>query len=311
MKNVWKLVVGLVLLAALYYLIGITRVIEKIASVNPFFVILAAALLVFSLVLSGLNVLISVWPFRKISFSKAVKYYFFSWSVGFLGPGKVGDFSIIPLLQKDGITAGQATASAILNKTTTVFTLFFLSAFGVLFFFEPSYAFQLILAGVAILAVFVFLVWTPMGRSWIKKILGKKSAWFAGFGIAMDSYFSKHRDIVILNELVTVAQWLTLAVFTLALFWGFGFFPSFWDVVFVACISSVVSLIPISPNGIGVREVTYTFLAGLAGWPAVTTVSVIAVSLAIHYAIVVVTFVFFAGEIKGILKIQGPENGGA
>lgn len=167
--------VGLVLLAALYYLIGITRVIEKIASVNPFFVILAAALLVFSLVLSGLNVLISVWPFRKISFSKAVKYYFFSWSVGFLGPGKVGDFSIIPLLQKDGITAGQATASAILNKTTTVFTLFFLSAFGVLFFFEPSYAFQLILAGVAILAVFVFLVWTPMGRSWIKKILGKKA----------------------------------------------------------------------------------------------------------------------------------------
>jgi uncharacterized protein (TIRG00374 family) len=310
LKNVWKLVAGLMLLAALYYLIGITSVIEKIVSVDPFFVLLAAALLILSLVLSGLNVLISVWPFQKISFSKAVKYYFFSWSVGFLGPGKVGDFSIIPLLQRERVSIGQATASAILNKITTVFTLFFLSACGVMFFFEPSYAFQLILAGVAVLAVSVFLVWTPLGRGWIKKILGKKSSWFAGFGIAMDSYFSKHRGIVALNELVTIIQWLILAAFTLTLFWGFGFFPSFWDVVFVACISSVVSMIPISPNGIGVREVTYAFLAGLAGWPAITTVSVIAVSLTIHYAIVVITFIFFAHEIHGILKRPGSGNDG-
>lgn len=302
MKNAWKLVIGILLLGALYFSIGIAGVIQKIASVNPFFVLLATVLLVFSLVLSGLNVLISVWPFKKMRFWTAVRYYFFSWAVGFLGPGKIGEFSIIPLLQKQGLSAGEATASAVLNKVITLATLLLLSGIGLLVFFGISYAFQIILAGAAILAVSSFFFWSATGRNWLKKILGKKSAWFLGFGTAIDSYFSKHKGIVALNVLVTIAQWVALAVFTLVLFWGFGFFPNFWDVIFVACISSVLSLIPITPNGIGVREVAYTFLAGLAGWPATTTVSVIAVSIVIHYAIVIVSLIFFAREIREMKK---------
>lgn len=296
------------LLVALYYLIGITAVIEKIASINPFFALLAAALLVFSLVLCGLNVLISARAFQKIPFLKAVRYYFFSWAIGFLGPGKIGEFSIIPLLQKEGLSAGQATASAVLNKIITLGTLLLFSAIGLLFFFGISHAWNGVLAGLAVLVVSIFFFWTTKGRSWLKKIIGKKSVWFAGFGNAIDSYFSKHRGIVVLNALVTIMQWMVLVVFTLVLFWGFGFYPDFWGVLFVASISSMASLIPITPNGIGVREVAYTFLAGLSGWPTVTTASVIAVSLAIHYAIVIVILVFFAKQIQEMGKSGSPQG---
>lgn len=299
-KNALKLVVGAVLLAALYYLIGIPTLLEKIASVDPFFVVLGAGLLVGSLVLSGLNVLISVRPFQKISFLKSVQFYFFSWAIGFLGPGKMGEFSIIPLLQTNGLSAGEATASAVLNKSITLATLLFLSAVGLLIFFGVSNSIQVILVGIAILLAAGFFFWTKTGRNWIKKMVGKKSEWFMGFGSAIDSYFSKHRGLVALNIIVTLVQWIVLTVYTLVLFWGFGFFPDFWDVLFVASISSLVSLIPISPNGLGVREVTYTFLAGLRGWPAITTVSVITVSLALHYAIVSIILIFFAREIKSL-----------
>lgn len=304
LKNTWKLVVGVALLAALYYLIGITTVIEKIASVNLFFVALAAALLIASLAVSGLNVQIAARPFKKIPFLKSVSYYFFSWAIGFLSPGKIGEFSIIPLLQREGLTAGEATASTVLNKIITLLVLLSLSAVGLLLFFGASDALQISVGGLAVLVALVFLFWTERGRNWIKKIVGKKSAWFAGFGTAIDGYFSKHLDVVAGNLLVTVAQWGILAIFTIALFWGFGFYPDFWDVLFVASISSAVSLIPISPNGIGVREVVYTFLASMRGWPAVTTVGVITVSLAIHYAIVAIVLVFFAKEVRNLAIME-------
>lgn len=302
LNNALKVFIGIALLVTLYYLIGVSSVLQQIPSVNLFWVGLAMALLILSLVLNGINVWISVWPLKKIRLAKAIQYYFFSWAIGFWAPGKLGDFTIIPMLKKQGISTGPATASAIINKIVSLATLLALSAVGLVFFLGFSYAFQAVLAGMLVVSVLGLLVATPNGRNVLKKIAGKKSSWFLGFGNAMDPYFSKHLGLVALNALVTLVQWIVLVIFTMALFWGFGFFPGFWDVLFVASISSLVSLIPISPNGIGVREVTYTFLAGLRGWPSVTTVSVITVSLAIHYAIVITVLVFFAREIKHLTE---------
>ncbi len=308
--NVWKLALGILLLASVYFLIGIRTVIEKIASVDLFFVLLSVALMIIILAMSGLNVQISVRPFQKISLLKSLKYYLFSWTIGFAGLGKMGELSIIPLLQKEGLSAGQATAAAILDKIITLFTLLLFSAIGLLFFFAVPYAVQSVLLGFFVLAVVVFFVWTPRGRDWLKRIIGKRSAWFFGFGKAIDSYSSKRLDVVALNTVVTIARWVLLAVFTQVLFWGFGFYPAFLDVVFVTTIASLVSLIPISPNGIGVREITYTFLAALRGWPATITVSVITLSLAIHYAIALVVLVLFAREIREMAKRAPSAIGG-
>lgn len=298
LQKIFKISISILVLGILYYTVGLSQITQQLQKMNVYYLPLILVFLLLTLLLNALNVYVTVRPLKKISLKKSIQYYFYSWSLGFFGLGKVGELSIIYWLKKEGLTTGQATAIAMLDKIITFATLVILSAIGLVLFFDLTQVIQLIALIVLALAITVFLVFTPKGRSIIKKIMQGYSEKFTGFGAASQLYFKNHKSTLLLNAGITVTRWLTQAFFAVYLFASFGFNADWPIVLLMTSVSTLISLIPISFNGLGIKEATFTALAAKMQWPIETTISVLTVSLALHYGILAIVLILFANELR-------------
>ncbi len=293
-----RIAVGIITLAALYYLIGFANIAQELATINLLYLPIVLFFLLTSLFLSALNVHIMAWPVKKISLQKIVRYYFYSWSVGAFGLGRVGELSIIYWLKKENMGTGEATAIALMDKIITLITLLALAGIGVVLFFGGREAVQLVAIAMGALFLTVFLLFTDRGRKVVKKIFARQSQSFAGFGKTSNAYFKNHKDVLLLNTAVTFGRWVAQTFFTVFLFASFGFNAPFVEVLLVIAVATLLSLVPISINGLGVKEAAFTVLAAGQAWPLTITLSMLTVSLALNYALLICVLVLFAGELS-------------
>ena len=76
------------------------------------------------------------------------------------------------------------------------------------------------------------------------------------------------------------------------LFIGFGNHVAFIDVVMILAILSLITNIPITLNGLGIRELGAVYLFGLIGNDAVIVTSVFLTSLILRYITAVIIIIF-------------------
>ena len=292
--NFLKLGIGWIILILLFYYIGIENAYKTLIGFNFFFLLPILLLFVAFLATSAFNLKILFDPLKKMTFSKMFKLFCFSWTTGFFVPGRLGDFSLVYFLKNEGIEVGKGTAIVLLNKLITFLMLSAAAIFSLLVFFEVGQIFNvvafLLLGWLAVL----FFVFSEFGRGIIKKfILGKYRVLFTGFSSTLQTYIKNYKHILLLNFCIAGLAWAIQTAITFLLFLGFSRQVDFMQLFLVIAATSLVSLIPLTASGIGIREGVFVFLTNRIGIPASVALNAAAINLVINLsAVFIISFLF-------------------
>ncbi|MBS3097306.1 flippase-like domain-containing protein [Candidatus Woesearchaeota archaeon] len=287
--------------------IGFKKIHATLSVMDTSYVPLILILLFISLVVGTLNIQILLKPLKKeITFSKLFKYYIISWSLGSFVPGKIGEFSIAYFLKKDKIaTIGEGTSISLLDKFITLLTLLSIAAGGFFVFFSYGQALRLIMIMIIGLVIMVYSILSERGRSFIRKhILRGFSKYFEGFSKTLFFYLKKQKKVLLLNFLLTLLKWVILALVISFLFVSFNSPMPFIYVLLISVITTIISLVPISISGLGVREASAVYLFSKVGATIVITASVQLINLVIVYSISITTLILFLKELNFIKVIK-------
>lgn len=288
-----KLAISILIIYFLITLIGVKKIFSNIILIDPLFFLLAFFLILIGLIIGALNVGVLLLPIKRISFIKIFYYNTLSWSLGLFVPGKIGELSLIPFLKKEGVPVGHGTAISILDKLISLMVLSFLSILGFFIFFDAETTLKLMAVISLFVAGILFLIISDTGRNLIKKyVLRKFSIKFQGFSHLLFHYFRKQKSIIILNFIITFVKWIVNAILLYTLFLAYNQNISFIYILLINSVLMVISLIPISISGLGVRESAAVVIYNLLNIESVITISTHIIPLIISYAIATLVILF-------------------
>ena len=172
-------------------------------------------------------------------------------------------------------------------------------------FFSYGQALRLIMIMIIGLVIMVYSILSERGRSFIRKhILRGFSKYFEGFSKTLFFYLKKQKKVLLLNFLLTLLKWVILALVISFLFVSFNSPMPFIYVLLISVITTIISLVPISISGLGVREASAVYLFSKVGATIVITASVQLINLVIVYSISITTLILFLKELNFIKVIK-------
>ncbi len=283
-----KLTVSSALLVFIIWKIGLATILNAFASLSHVHIIIAFISIALNIILGAVNIelLLSALG-HHVPFTQLLRYYLTAWSAGMFVPGKIGEFSIIVYLKKHGVSVSEGLVISLADKGITFVVLLVLSLAGVYTFISPT-AFYLLLSALALLAIAtVFFLLTDMGRDLIKTHLLRKTATvFKGFATALRAILSK-RSMLTANAAVTLAKWMVTAVAFHLIITSLGEHISMLWVASIFATTIIISLIPISISGLGVKEGAAYVLFSAAGINAELALAVYFVFTLLGYSIAI------------------------
>lgn len=271
--TVLKIGVAIAILLYLVHFVGIGKLYATILATKLAYLPLIIAVFIFSVAMRGLIFKVLLQPHeskeKKFGLAKLAWISTVSWAAGMFTPGKLGEFSSIYLLKKEGLETGTSAAVSLLNKIIASLTILAFAIVGLIKFLGIKDSLQLI-AVFAILTLLPYIAVTNrQARELMKKIFGrllrKYEQHFSGFVGELDSYLSKRKKLLFYSFLINVA-WIAVSswLFVLA-FSAVGQKVGFLDVVLINSIGTTTSFIPLTIGGTGLREASALVFFGKLG----------------------------------------------
>lgn len=269
-------IVTLGALALLVRYVGTADVFAALRATHP------AAILAYTVAFAGVPFLYSVQVrggLRRLGHhvgrDAVIRATVQSWSVGTLTPARAGDLSLAFFLGTAAPTL-DATAIVVLDKLVSLLVLALLAIVSVVVVQAPyATAFVIgvswVFGGICALLAFVAMPARDASSGGLaRRVLGVPGA----------ETWERIRAIVatrgLLRWSLTMAtlRWGYVCAANLLLFWGAGARPDFGTVVAATAIGRIISLIPVSIGGLGVKEPLQVVLYAGAGVPAETVIAV-------------------------------------
>lgn len=273
----------IIIFAFLISKIDVKETLTILKEVNLFWIFIGIGISIFSTLITGYSLKVLFDSVKRIPFLEWMRYYLIGFSMGLILPGRAGDFSIIYFVKEKGFDIGESTALTVIDKLITLIIFGTIAAIGVFTIFNSS---QLYLG----LALTLFCIvgglslFTGIGRRFIRKIIGKYAEKFKGFNRTFKNLIQHHKDKIAINIIITlyrpIGNTLLMVVVLKAL--GIGDL-SFFYLMIINAITLIVSLIPLTPNGLGIREGVGTLLFSAIGVTAEATVAMYVILLMINY----------------------------
>jgi len=287
-KQILKLVVSVLLIFILFYKVGFKEVYENLLRVNPFYLVLMMVVVFVSFLIASISikVLLSPLKLRKPGLKKLVWYSMLTYAISRFIPGRIGDLSMVYFLKKEDIAVGKASAIVLMDRIIMFFVHFILACFGFFIFFPSIVAVRLTCISILIFAVLIFFIIWKKGRDIVKKyVLRKHSNMFVGFYRTFSSYFKHYKHLLLINIILALVK-----IFS----FGFMIYLAFFAVnqqitvdiltmMIICSITNILSLIPITISGLGVRETSAVFMFSELGVLPEFTMSAYIVLLFIRY----------------------------
>lgn len=275
---------SLLALYLLFSLINFSKIAGLVSSINLFFIPLIFLLFVLNI----LFFVISYWFLlgRKLPFRETTVDYFVAWAFGLFLPGKIGELAIIPVLKKKyGVPYKFAVIATVSSKAAT-FLVF--CAVALLFYFNPILLSSLILVLLGV--SFGLFLFRKRSLLFLKK-LSKTNHIVRDFyenKTGLKKLFSPQNIFVLF--FLAFLRFLTFAGISYFGFLAFNFEINLVSLSIAVALSQVVAFIPISLNGIGVRETTFAAFLATQGVAYELSAGVAFLSLVISYLLVITIF---------------------
>jgi hypothetical protein len=295
LKYLIRILLGIVIFFLVYFKVGFSNIFKTILSMNNLYWIPALLVLTIAFLVAAYNIKIHTDLINKIPFKVIMKYYMISWAFGLLAPGRIGELSIAYFLKKHKLTIGQGTAVSLFDKIATIFVLGIISIFG-FYIFLPKDALFYSLALLISFIVAILLISSKKIRHFIRKyILRKYEHKFKGFYKTIILAFKK-KKVISLKILLSLVRWVLVSIMISFLFMGIGTIVSFWNILIITSIASIVVLIPITPGGLGTRDITIIYLYSLIGIDINIAASISLLLNMINYSLAALVFLFVKDE---------------
>ena len=257
--------VGLAIVYYLFYKIGFTAIFVTFKQFTFWHVFIVLLSTIVVVILGAYNVSLLLQSLSyQIPIMRLIRYSLVSWSLGLFVPGKLGELSIVYFWKKHGVPLGPGFAVALMDKLITFMTLSVVTLIGIFIFFRHQ--FWLFVSILLVLVLGGLCVVSPYGRELIKKyILRRYKTQVVGLSKTFFLLVRKYPHLLFLNMVLTVIKWLISAYAFYLLLAYFQPPVSFLYTFIIICTSIIVSLIPISISGLGIREGVAVYLFSLVG----------------------------------------------
>ncbi len=249
-----KLLLGGGLLAFVLVRIGLPSILGALQQIRPS--LLAAAL--GGLVLMHLLHAVGLWLMVRgvsVSFGALLTMGVRAWVWGMITPARIGEISLVYYLSGHGMRLGSASALVLLDRVVTLLVLGLLSL-GAALVLDVDVAFLGILGTVLlIVAVGVTLASWARFSSWIGTYLHRRLAEPLELLSATLRESLSTRPLSLLGFLLAqVSRILVQCGMTFVLFIAAGRSVGFLEICLVSALTRLAAIVPISVNGLGVRE---------------------------------------------------------
>ena len=281
-----RICISLLILGLFFYYVGIEKIYLTITSINLIYIFPILILQILALIAGGFCISILIIPLnKKISSIKIIKYYMLSWTLGLIAPGKLGELSLLYFLKRIDVPLGKGTFILFIDKTITMGSIFLISTYGLFLFFDKIIAIKSLIFFLIILLSLIGIFISDTGRYLIKKIiLRKHSIKFEGFSKTMKTYFKHKKRYLLLNALTTLTRYFLISFIIKLLFLSFGETVAITTVIIITMLIVLLSMIPITFSGIGLREASAVFLYGVVGIKADIVAAVYVIIFIINYS---------------------------
>ena len=290
-----KILIAVIIFLTLFYKIGFNNIYDTLISINPLYLFLLIFFTLFIMVIETITYkILTLGIDNKIPFWKLFKYYLASWSIGLVSPGKIGEFSLVYYLKKEGIDIGKGTAIYILDKSITVFLLILISIYGFFTFLTNVQAIRLIIILLVLSLIVIFFLVSSVGRRiLVKYILRSYAKKFDGFSKTLFFYIKDRKRIVLLDIFLTLIKTVLQALAVYFVFLAFNIKVPVLSIYIISAIVTIVGLIPITISGLGTREASAVFLYSLISIKAPVVIGVYITIIFVHYLIGLIYTLFF------------------
>jgi hypothetical protein len=202
-------------------------------------------------------------------------------------------------LKKKDLSIGIGTAFFVVGKTVTILGLGLIAATGFFTFFVFRVGLQLFLILLLLIAVFFFMLLSDFGKRVIRKVFPRKiQEMFTGFLSAFSDYFKAHKGKIGLSLIFKLAAISCVAVMNSFIFAvGLDVRIAVYKILQVNAMETFSALIPISINGLGVRQALGIYLFGRLGVEAPLVASSQIVGWVLIYIFGVVSLLFRLGPV--------------
>jgi len=307
--NLIKLTIGLSILFFLLYKIGFKVTYQLLININLIYIPLILLISSSQFFIGILNLKILLQPLNSsISFLKLFKYYCLSWAIGTLVPGKLGEFSLVYFLKKENIDVGKSTVISIIDKLITVLVLSVFTIGCFLIFFTQFQTLQLVIILFVGAIIFSFFIISDFGRGLIKKyILRNYAKSFKGFSKTFFEYLRYHKSTLLLNLFLTLIKWVIMSLIVYVTFLSFDQRVDFISVLLINMTTVLISLIPVTINGLGIKESAAVFLYSNINIDALPVMSTYLILIFLTYIQSIIFLLLFSNKsinFKSLRKIN-------
>jgi uncharacterized protein (TIRG00374 family) len=276
--------IGIALFIYVLYKANVVSVAKEIASANFYLLILAVFVTFLLTILQSYKwYVIARKQNIKVPFKEAYKINSISDLYGLVTPSKMGSVVRAQFLRRYTTNIGKGISNFVLDKCLDLSSLLFLAVFfSYIFRNEINFGSPIYYLGILIfifLSLFFFL--DKERAKWILKIIynkfmPKKSRKAAK--VTFNSFYDSmpQKRFFALFFLINIINWIGIYFSIYLMGLSVGIHLGFYYYLAILPISTLVSLIPITVNGFGTREITLVSLFGLFG---ITSQKVVSMSI--------------------------------
>jgi uncharacterized protein (TIRG00374 family) len=296
-----KFAIGVGIIIYLVYFVGIGELYKTLLGMRLIYLPVIMLGFIFSVAMRSINFKILLGPHEKegksFAMSKLAKISIISWAAGMFTPGKLGEFSSIYLLKKEGLETGKSAAISILNKAITAFTIMIVAILGLVRFLGITEALKLSILFVALVLLPYVAFTNNTARNLMNSVFGRflkrYEEHFAGFADEIDSYLARRKKLLLYSFLANIL-WIAVSSFIFLLaFAAVGQEVDFFDVMLINAIGTTTSFIPLTIGGTGLREASALIFFGQIGIGSAAILGSHIIIASVSYTLAGLTAVLF------------------
>jgi len=253
-KTLLKLGIGIAILLYLFRRIGFANIAATMASINPICIPVVLCALMSAHAVHGLTLQILAMG-HSVSLGYCTLVSLRSWIWGLITPARAGEVSMIYYFKQAGIPLGDATAIAFIDRLSVLILVVILAFSGAVFYEFDALAWHIVLASFVVAVLSGSLLLFRGVRGWIgRTIFGRYQEHFSGFVPRLKTTVTEQPLRLAGVMTIQFLRLLALYAVTKLVFYFIGENVRFLDVCLISSIAWIIALLPVSVNGLGIKE---------------------------------------------------------
>ncbi len=294
--KILKYALGAGILLLLFYNIGFSPILTILKSVHLRYTLLAVVLFILSVVIASVNIFLLIRPLKTFPLRHFLDYYFLSRVSSLFLPGRLGEFTIVYFLKKEEINVGKGIAAVVMDKWITFICSLLIGSIGIVLLLGGT-VLKSVLVSVLILFVAGQLMTSTLGQKLLMRLLPQKyQQVLTDFSLTWSEYTQNHKRELLANIFLTISRMGIIALSAYYMFLAVGTIVDLRWVFLIGGTETVMTMIPFTINGLGVKQSVGVYLYALIGVDPAVTAARYVVGLLIQYGFGFISLLFVRGK---------------